>query len=117
MDSAEDQIGAILNDPEKMQKIMALAQSFQSSQPASAPEPPKGSAAGSGIPEIDPGMLKKLSGFASHSGIDKNQRNLLNALSPYLSRQRIQKLERAMRAAKLAGIATTFLGNFQKPGR
>lgn len=112
MDGAEDQLGAILNDPEKMQKIMALAQSFQSeSQPAQENAPP------AGFPDIDPGMLAKLSGLASKSGIDKNQKNLLNALTPYLNRQRIRKLEQAMQAAKLASVATSFLGNSGNAGR
>jgi hypothetical protein len=36
---------------------------------------------------------------------------LLNALCPYLSRDRIGKLEKAMRAAKMAKLATGIMGN------
>jgi hypothetical protein len=54
-------------------------------------------------------MIQKLSGIARQSSIDKNQQNLLRALGPYLSRERITKLEKAMRAAKIAGIASTAL--------
>ena len=39
-----------------------------------------------------------------------HQQALLSALNPYLTRDRISRLERAMRAAKLAGMATAFLG-------
>ena len=63
------------------------------------------------FPDIDISMLQKLSGFAKQSGIDKNQQTLLHALSPYISSGRIRKLEKAMRAAKLAGVATSFLGS------
>ena len=41
------------------------------------------------------------------------QKALLAALSPYISGSRIHKLEKAMRAAKLAGVATSFLGSSQ----
>ena len=59
---------------------------------------------------LDLGMIQKISGIARQSGIDKDQQNLLKALGPYLSRERITKLEKAMRAAKIAGVASTALG-------
>lgn len=107
MDELENKIGAIMNNPEMMEKIMALAKSMDSSGPERKPDPqPKGA-----FPDIDFSMLQKLSGLAGQSSIDKNQKNLLQALGPYLSRQRLGKLERAMRAAKMAGMATTLLPN------
>ena len=63
------------------------------------------------MPDIDIGMLQKLSGFARQSGIDKEQQALLRALGPYLSQGRITKLEKAMRAAKMARLASSFLGS------
>lgn len=114
MTPGEDQISAILNDPEKMSKIMELAQSFggQSDPPKKQAEPqPKEDTPLFSMGEIDPAMIQRISAIASQSNIDKNQRNLLSALTPYLSKQRIDRLERAMRAAKLAGVATSFLGN------
>ena len=101
------QMNAILQDPEMMQKISALAQSLNP-QPTSSPAPEP---AASGFPEIDPGMMQTLFGFAQKSNIDTNQQNLLQALSPYLKSERIQKLEKAMRAAKLARMASGFLGS------
>ena len=41
----------------------------------------------------------------------EDKQNLLQALRPYLTEHRILKLEKAMRAAKIAGLATTFLGS------
>lgn len=117
MDDIENKLGAILGNPEMMQQIMALAQNFSQSAPKQeqqkqeAPPPPKQEAVPPPLPELDFSTIQKLSGLAKNSGIDKNQQTLLRALSPYLSRQRISKLERAMRAAKMAGMATAFLGN------
>jgi hypothetical protein len=105
MSEMEDRLNSVLNNPQMMQQIMAMAQSM-GGQPAKDDTQPKNEA----IPEIDLGMLQKLSGLAGQSGIDKNQRNLLHALGPYLSRERISKLEKAMRAAKMARMATALMG-------
>ena len=107
MGELEDKLTSVMNDPAMMQKIMSLAQSLGSSSPPPE-EPPKKEA--SSFPEIDMAMLQKLSGFASQSGIDRNQQALLQALAPYISHHRVARLERAMRAAKMAGFATSLLG-------
>lgn len=107
MSELEEKLASVMNDPAMMQKIMGLAQSLGSSAPPPEPPPKTDSPP---FPDIDIGMLQKLSGFASNTTIDKNQQALLRALSPYIGRQRIAKLERAMRAAKMAGFATNFIG-------
>ena len=116
MDDIENKLGAILDNPEMMQQIMALAQNFSKSAPTQEQQkqeasPLKQESASPALPELDLSTIQKLSGLARSSGIDKNQQSLLRALTPYLSNQRINKLERAMRAAKMAGMATAFLGN------
>ena len=63
------------------------------------------------MPDMDISMLQKLSGFARQSGIDKNQQALLHALCPYISQNKVTKLEKAMRAAKMARLASGFLGS------
>ena len=105
MDDFENKLGQILGDPEMMGKIMAMAQSFGSQE--AQPEPPQQES----IPDIDFATIQKLTGLMGKAGVDNDQKALLCALSPYISSTRIRKLERAMRAAKLAGVATTFLGN------
>ena len=100
MGEMEDKLTSMLNDPQMMQKVMAMAQSLTGDSPGREE-----------LPGLDLGMVQKLSGLASRTGIDKDQRSLLQALKPYLSRERIDKLEKAMRAAKLAGVATSFLGS------
>lgn len=111
MDDFESKLGQILGNPEMMGKIMAMAQSFggQEAPPEPPPEPPQTQE--EGLPEIDLATVQKLTGLMGKTGVDNDQKALLNALGPYISANRIRKLEKAMRAAKLAGIATTFLGN------
>lgn len=107
MSEMEEKLNSVLNNPQMMQQIMAMAQSMSSAAPKKEETPQKNDA----LPEIDLGMLKKLSGFAGQSSIDKNQQSLLKALGPYLSRERITKLEKAMRAAKMARLATSLMGS------
>lgn len=104
MSGMEDQLGAILGDPEMMQKIQALAQSMGQSQSTGQPEKPERAVQPSpaGPEPGDLEMLKAFTGFARGAEIDQNQRALLKALSPYVSREKIAKLEKAMRSAKLA---------------
>ena len=103
MDNLESGLQSILGNPQMMEQIMSLAQNFQS-EPASPPPPVEG------MPELDFATIQKITSLIGKTGIDSQQKALLQALRPYLSAQRIGKLEKAMRAAKLAGVATTFLG-------
>ena len=106
MDELEEKLGSILNDPNMMQKIMSMAQMLGQQQPQeSTPQQPTQQLTGN----MDPAMLQKVYHLAQKSGIDRNQQALLKALTPYLSHNRIAKLEKAMRAAKIAGVATTAL--------
>jgi hypothetical protein len=105
MDGLEDKLNAVLSNPQMMQQMMAMAQSFGAAS-APPPEPPPQPQ----MPNIDLGMLQKFSGIAQQSAIDKHQQSLLSALSPYLSGDRIGRLEKAMRAAKMAKFASAFLG-------
>jgi len=116
MEDMATQMNAILNDPEMMQKIMAIANSMGGSGNEEAHVPPADTPAGA-FPDIDFSVMEKLAGFAGKANIDNNQRSLLKALTPYLSKDRIGRLERAMRAAKLAGMASAFLGNTGSPFR
>ena len=107
MDNMEDKLNTILKDPNMMRQLQSMAQSLGLQSPQkSDPPPPKID----NLPDFDPAMLQKLSGFAQQSGVDRNQRALLSALGPYLSRERLTKLEKAMRAAKMARLASGFLG-------
>ena len=108
MDNLEQQLSAVMNNPAMMQQIMQLAQSMESSPPQASQ--PADQPAMSPFPDIDLSMIQKLSGFARQSGIDPNQQALLSALRPYVTGNRISRLERAMKAAKMAGLATSLIG-------
>ncbi len=110
MGEMEEKLGAILNNPQMMQQIMSMAQAMGSAQQQPSPKPPEPSPGPPGMP-IDPNMLKALSGIAQGSKVDQNQQTLLRALGPYLSQNRVNKLEKAMRAAKMAGFASSFLNS------
>ena len=108
----EEKLGAILSDPNMMRQIQAMAQSLGQSAPQQPPQTPQQPRQEeSKAPEIDLSALQKLSGLAAQTGIDKNQQTLLSALSPYMSQAKVAKLENAMRAAKMARLASSFLGN------
>lgn len=114
MDEMEQKLNSILGNPEMMSQIMHMAQSLGGKQePESVSEPVSAASVNplqGALGGIDPGTIQKIVGIAQQAGIDRNQQNLLKALRPYLSEHRIIKLEKAMRAAKIAGVATTALG-------
>ena len=105
MSEMEEKLGAILSNPQMMQQIMSMAQAMSPPQEAKPEQPPE--PAPPAIPDFS--VMQKLAGVTRQSGIDKNQQALLRALSPYISRARSAKLEKAMRAAKMARLASAFL--------
>ena len=109
MSEMEEKLGAILGNPQLMQQIMSMAATLgqKETAPPAKQEPPLQPS--SSIPDLDPVMIGKIMALAGNTNIDRNQKTLLRALEPYLAKERLQKLEKAMRAAKLAGIASTLL--------
>ena len=108
MGEIEEKIGAVLNNPQLMQQIMAMAQAMGSTASATNADPPEPQPRQTQRPlpdGIDLGSIQRIAGLAQRSQIDNNQRTLLRALRPYLSSDRISKLEKAMRAAKIAAVA------------
>lgn len=95
----EEKLSAILSDPGMMQQIQAMARTLGQPQEPVKPAP------------VDLSQLQSLSALAGGTGIDSNQKALLSALSPYLSQDRVTRLENAMRAAKVARLASSFLGS------
>ena len=111
MSELDEKLNSILSNPAMMQQIMSLAQALNQSeaqrQSTNSTAPPQQSAEPA-VKEapFNPNLLNKIAGLMERGSIDKNQESLLKALGPYLSRQKLQKLERAMHAAKMAGIAS-----------
>lgn len=106
MSELEEKLGTILSNPQLMQQISAMAQALGQAPPE-PPAPPPVAPQSHTLP--DPAMLQKVSGMLQAGRVDQEQQELLHALSPFLSQSRIGKLERAMRAAKMAGFASALL--------
>lgn len=117
MEGLEQQLGAILNDPQMMANLMQMAQNLSASSPPqhqSPPQPERPPQADTQAQQslfadfpIDIGLIQKIGAMTQNSGIDSQQKNLLSALTPYLHNDRIARLEKAMRAAKLARFAAS----------
>ena len=113
MDAMEEKLGTILGNPQLMQQIMSMAQALGQSAPE--PPPPPKQESSPVMPDIDPIMIGRLMHLIGKTNIDSNQKALLCALEPYLTQPRLHKLEKAMRAARLAGAASSLLPNGSIP--
>ena len=119
MSELDDKLNSILSNPAMMQQIMSLAQALNQSEAQQPPQQPPAQQPQSPQPQIpqeqfapsndrglNSNLLSKIATFMQRGSIDKNQEALLRALRPYLHNQKLEKLERAMHAAKMAGIAS-----------
>lgn len=103
MSDFEEQLNSILNDPAQMNRIAAMAQSLMGGA-NEEPTPPK---------ESDfsmPDLGRLMAGLGG--GKSDEKRALLEAMKPYLSPHRREKLDRAMKLAKMIGMAETAFGMF-----
>ena len=96
MSDFEDRLNSLLSDPEQMDRIAAMAKSLMGSQ--SEPQPKS---------EL-PDMGRLMAGLGGAAKDDK--RALLEAMKPYLSPHRREKLDRAMKLAKMIGMAEIAFG-------
>lgn len=106
MSEMEEKLSAILSNPQLMQQFAAIAQSLGQPPAASSVPQPKAQPP-QGLP--DHAILQSAAAMLQKSNVNQEQQELLHALSPFLSQARISKLERAMRAARMAGIASVLL--------
>ncbi len=102
MSDFEDKLNKLLNDPKEMERFAGFARSLMSGAESGAAEP-------SAAPDIDPSLLKSLGGALSGKGGGRDAK-LLEAMRPYLSEKRRGKMDRAMKLARLAGIAELAAG-------
>lgn len=111
MDSFEEKLDSILKNPQMMEQIMSMAQSLGGNNPSPQQNENTSLHQPQNDSMVDFSLLQKFAGLSGQSSIDQDQKQLLQALVPYLSKNHVSKLENAMRAAKLAKIASSFLGN------
>lgn len=98
MGELEDSLNQVLQNPEQMEKIANLAKSLMG---GGAPEK------SAEMPSLDPKMIQKISGLMNGDAVkDGKDRRLLDAMRPYLSEKRRSKMDKAMKLAKMARIAS-----------
>ena len=99
----EDKLNKLLNDPKEMERFAGFAKSLMSGE--ESPKPEQSTAL-----DIDPSILKNLSGMLSGKGSGGRDAKLLEAMRPFLSEKRRGKMDKAMKIARLAGIAELAAG-------
>ena len=124
MAQLEEQLNAILDDPEAMGKIMALARSLSGGEKAEEKEPgPQGRSRpqkedredvpdlSSLLGQVDPGMLQMgMRLFQEYQGEDDRNAALLAALRPFLKEDRRAKLDRALELVRMVRLIRAALG-------
>ena len=124
MAQLEEQLNAILDDPEAMGKIMALARSLSGGEKAEEKEPgPQGRPRpqkedredvpdlSSLLGQVDPGMLQMgMRLFQEYQGEDDRNAALLAALRPFLKEDRRAKLDRALELVRMVRLIRAALG-------
>ena len=103
MSDFEDKLNKLLNDPKEMERFAGFAKSLMSGE--GNPKPEQSTAL-----DIDPSILKNLSGMLSGKGSGGRDAKLLEAMRPFLSEKRRGKMDKAMKIARLAGIAELAAG-------
>ena len=111
MSELEDRINSVLNDPEQLARISAMAQSLMGGAPqteaadAQKPETPPSAALGNIMKDL-PGLdLASLSKLLQGGGTKSPRLAALEALAACLDEKRAKKLGRAIRLARLASLA------------
>ena len=102
MSDFEDKLNQLLNDPKEMERFAGFAKSLMGGDEPATEEK---------APDFDPGLLKKISGLMD-GGRNSKDTKLLEAMRPYLSEKRRSKMDRAMKIARLAGLAELAAGEF-----
>lgn len=134
MAELQEQLQAILGDPQAMSQITAIARALTGSpaqepqphardvdfvpvetpapeegQPPSPPQAPDLSALlGGGGADVDPRLLQiALQVFSEYSAQDDRKTALLTALKPFLKDERLEKMEKAEKLARLSRAVRT----------
>ena len=125
MAELEEQLSAILDNPEAMGQIMSLARSLsgggkkeeKTAGPTLRPEPPREESQedppdlSSLLGQVDPGMLQMgMRLFREYQGKDDRNAALLAALRPFLKEDRRAKLDRALELVRMLRLIRAALG-------
>lgn len=115
----EEKLGAILNDPQTMSRILSIAQSLDGGkseaerEPAAEPvmeavtEPAE--TAGPGL-DVDPRLMAAgMQALSAWQGPDDSRTALLQSLRPFVGPERCGKLDKAVRITKLSKVVRAAL--------
>ena len=111
MDDLQERIQSVLNDPEQMEEILAIARSLGAELPDTVTQteqtrPETEAASVPPMPGLGGAMTQPVAELLKEAGkLEKKQENLLNALKPFLKPNRREKIDRAMQAARLSHLA------------
>lgn len=94
MDGIEEALGSILSDPKAMGRIAEMAKSLASGAPTGGGE------------RSDEGLLRRAVGLMRSRALSSDETALLDALRPFLSAERRRRLDRAIKLARLASLAS-----------
>lgn len=97
MSELDEKLARILNDPQAMREITAMAAAFKGG-PA-APEDEKGEPS-----DIDPEKLSRIMRIAGELGRDGGGASLLHAIKPYLNPRRQAKFGDALSVMRMARL-------------
>ena len=146
MAELQEQLQAILGDPQAMSQITAIAQALTGGSPsagpapaeadyvpveAAPPAPPEEAAAraapdlsallgalgGGGLPDIDPKLIQiALKVYGEYSAQDDEKAALLASLKPFLRPERQEKLEKAEKIARLSRVVRVAVALLKEEG-
>lgn len=110
MDDLNERLAELLNDPESMNRVRAMAENLLGSQsqkkPSDSPPTPTADAGSIFGGDIDPAMIGKIMSVLSRlkNSSDDSRSNLLLALKPLLSAPRREKVDTAVKLLKLIDL-------------
>lgn len=115
----EEKLGAILNDPQTMSRILSIAQSLDGGkseaeqEPVAEPvvepvtEPAEATAPGL---DVDPRLMAAgMQALSAWQGPDDSRTALLQSLRPFVGPERCGKLDKAVRITKLSKVVRAAL--------
>ncbi len=102
MEDIASKITEMLQNPESVGQIKAMAESLLKGNEQETPPP-----ADSGLGDIDIGSMMKVASLLKNSACD-NRSNLLLALKPHLSDERQPRVDKAIKILKLVSLIPVF---------
>ena len=107
MDDIASKITEMLQNPDSVEQIKAMADSLFNKGDKSEQEAPQKADALGGFGDIDIGSMMKVASLLKNSACD-NRSNLLLALKPHLSEERQPRVDKAIKILKLVSLIPVF---------